>query len=181
MRTLQQKNFKFIFKASAIFFLLCFLNSDLLSQQNSNSEYSKFRPKESIVYPIISAEISSKYGKRKHPIYKTSKHHEGVDLAVPEGSHVRSILPGTVIYSGTWGGYGQIITILHRDGYTSSYGHLSKTLVKVGQHIRAGHVIGRVGSTGRSTGPHLHFEWRYDSKSIDPLKVFPELTEEASG
>lgn len=136
---------------------------------------------ETVVFPIMEAPISSKYGKRKHPVYKTTRHHNGVDLAAPKKAHVRSIAKGRVVFAGTYGGYGKLVTILHLDGYTSMYGHLSEILVNTSQEVEAGQVIGRVGSTGTSTNPHLHFEWRKDGKALDPLDVFPNIGKKAEG
>jgi murein DD-endopeptidase MepM/ murein hydrolase activator NlpD len=133
------------------------------------------------VFPILSPRISSHFGKRKHPVLKFSKHHSGVDLAVPPRSHVRSVAEGRVVFADTHGGYGKLVTIQHKDGYSSLYAHLNEVHVNPGQDVEAGQVIGRVGSTGRSTGPHLHFEWRMNGTPMDPLKVFPSLAEDAEG
>lgn len=134
-----------------------------------------------IVFPLLAPRLSSGYGYRNHPIKKAVKHHNGVDLAAPSKSHVRAISGGMVVFAGKLGGYGKIVTIKHADDYISIYGHLSTISVVVGQVISAGTLIGRVGSTGNVTGPHLHFEWRKGSKSIDPLKVFPDLAKEPVG
>lgn len=115
-------------------------------------------------FPFESAgwpRISSRFGTRTHPITKTRKFHEGMDMAKPWGTNVYPSRSGVVIEVGWHGGYGQLITIRHADGFTTRYGHLSRILVKVGQTVQRGRtVIGHVGSTGLSTGPHLHFEVR---------------------
>ncbi len=134
-----------------------------------------------IVFPLLAPRISSGYGYRSHPIKKARKHHNGVDLAAPEKSHVRAITDGMVVYAGNLGGYGKVVTIKHQDDHISLYGHLSSIEVVVGQLVTAGALVGRVGSTGNVTGPHLHFEWRKGRKSINPLKVFPDLAKEPVG
>lgn len=136
---------------------------------------------ESFVYPILSPKLTSKFGSRKHPIFKHVKHHDGVDLAVPANSHVRAISAGKVIFADRYGGYGRLITVVHDDGFTSMYGHLSAINVKVGDKVKPGQVIGLVGKTGAATGNHLHFEWRKNGSPLDPLLVFPDLASKAAG
>jgi len=126
-----------------------------------------------MVFPVISPQFSSNFGLRKHPLKKMVRHHGGVDLAAPEGSHVRSVLDGTVVFSGNYAGYGKLVTIEHALGRTTLYGHLSEILVNAGQKVTAGDLIGRVGSTGLSSGPHLHFEWRDNGEAADPFSIFP--------
>ena len=109
------------------------------------------------------------------------RHHSGVDLAAPKYSHVRAVLDGNVVFADSHGGYGKLVTIEHADGFVSLYGHLDEITVNPGQRIKAGELVGRVGSTGLATGPHLHFEWRKNGKPIDPFKVLPALTQPASG
>ena len=137
--------------------------------------------KETIVFPVIAPRVSGHFGARKHPIIKTFGQHPGIDLAAPEGSTVRAMMAGHVIYADRYAGYGKIVTIRHRDGYVTVYGHLSDLLVNPGDNVEAGRFIGRVGSTGLSTGPHLHLELRKNEKPLDPLLYFPFLASEASG
>ena len=134
-----------------------------------------------IVFPIIAPRLSSKFGMRVHPIRKFSRAHQGVDLAVPENSHVRAILGGRVVFAGDHAGYGKLITIDHGKGYASLYGHLSEIDVCLGQELQPGTLIGRVGATGAATGPHLHFEWRKAGKPLNPLKIFPSLAAVSDG
>ena len=134
-----------------------------------------------IVFPVLSPKLSSKFGNRIHPKFKYVRHHNGIDLAVPEKTHVRAVLSGRVVYAGVYAGYGKLVTIEHDKGDVSMYGHLSEIQVNAGDKVNQGAIIGRVGSTGISTGPHLHFEWHHDGESIDPLKVFPYLTATAEG
>jgi murein DD-endopeptidase MepM/ murein hydrolase activator NlpD len=100
--------------------------------------------------------------------------HYGIDFAAAYGSTVHAASGGTVIRSGWYGGYGNIVIIDHGDGVTTRYGHNSKLLVSVGEHVDAGDPISQVGSTGDSTGPHCHFEVRIDDKPIDPLPFLEE-------
>ncbi len=138
-------------------------------------------PPRAIVFPLIAPRLSSHFGLRVHPIRKFSSKHQGVDLAAPENSHVRAILDGRVVFAGPYAGYGNLVTIDHGHGFASLYGHLGEITVQVGTKIPAGTLIGRVGSSGLATGPHLHFEWRKDGKALDPLKVFPSLAEVSDG
>ena len=113
--------------------------------------------------------ITSRYG------YRRSGFHHGVDIAAPVGTPVIAADSGTVTFSGWLPYYGIAVMIDHGGGkIVTVYGHLSKTLVKVGQTVKRGQVIGNVGSTGRSTGPHLHFEIRVDGKPQDPLNYYPK-------
>lgn len=109
----------------------------------------------------VSGTISSQYGWRHDPIDGNLRHHNGVDIAVPTGTPVKSIAPGRVSFSGMRGGYGNLVIIEHDNGMVSLYGHNSLVLVTVGENVDAHKTIALSGSTGRSTGPHLHFElWK---------------------
>ena len=134
-----------------------------------------------VVFPLVSARLSSPFGKRVHPVKKVVAHHHGIDLAAPSYAHVRSVSSGLVIFAGTHGGYGKLVTIRHDNGYLSLYGHLNEISVNLGDRLSAGQILGRVGSSGRATGPHLHFELRRKGKPVDPLKLFPELSKKAQG
>jgi murein DD-endopeptidase MepM/ murein hydrolase activator NlpD len=155
-----------------VFLLLCL---------PAGSSWAQKQERFAIVFPLIAPRVSSGFGQRIHPIRKFSMQHQGVDLAAPENSHVRAILPGTVVFAGKYAGYGNLVTIEHVRGYASMYAHLSEIKVQVGQHVEAGALIGRVGSTGLATGPHLHFEWRHNGRAMDPLKVFPALADVSQG
>ncbi len=106
---------------------------------------------------------------RIHPILGQRIMHEGIDLPSDYGTKVRATLAGRVVRAGRDGGYGNLIEIDHGGGIVSRYGHLSSFAVVAGDFVEGGHIIGYVGSTGRSTGNHLHFEVREDGRSIDPL------------
>ncbi|PYG88178.1 murein DD-endopeptidase MepM/ murein hydrolase activator NlpD [Ruminiclostridium sufflavum DSM 19573] len=116
--------------------------------------------------------ISSPYGYRIHPIYKVRKFHTGVDINAPSGASIVAANSGKVILAGWNGGYGNCIIIDHGDGIATLYGHQSKLLVSVGDKVSKGDVIGKVGSTGLSTGPHLHFEVRVNGQTKDPMGYF---------
>jgi len=114
--------------------------------------------------------ITSPYGMRYHPILKTRKVHTGMDIGAPMGAKIVAADSGTVIYSGWMDAYGQTIIIDHGKGLSTLYGHQSSLLVSNGQSVKKGQTIGKVGSTGWSTGPHLHFEVRINGQHTDPRK-----------
>jgi murein DD-endopeptidase MepM/ murein hydrolase activator NlpD len=113
--------------------------------------------------------LSSNFGERIHPITGRLMMHTGIDLAAPKGTAITAAAAGTVIYAGPMGGYGNAVKIDHGHGYATLYGHSSKILVKVGDKVERGDEIALVGSTGMSTGPHLHYEVFVDSTRIDPI------------
>ena len=123
--------------------------------------------------PVPSARLSSSYGYRTHPTLGVRKFHNGQDLAAPIGTPIKSPLAGKVTAAG-WlsGGCGNGIKIDHFDNWSTSYCHLSAVSVRVGQSVNANSVIGLVGSTGRSTGPHLHLTLNKNGKTVDPAKYF---------
>jgi murein DD-endopeptidase MepM/ murein hydrolase activator NlpD len=114
--------------------------------------------------------INSSYGPRMDPITHTAAFHSGIDIFGNTGDEVRATAEGKVISAGENGGYGNFILIEHGNQYTTGYGHLLKYRVKEGDHINRGQVIGLIGDTGRSTGPHLHYEISVNGKTIDPSK-----------
>ncbi len=120
--------------------------------------------------------LSSSYGLRRDPFTGRWQRHNGVDLAASAGSAVFPAKAGSVVSSGWEGGYGRMVVIRHDDGLETRYAHLSKSLVKAGDTVEAGQPIAEVGSTGRSTGPHLHFEVRRNGRAIDPNPYIPEKT-----
>ncbi len=112
--------------------------------------------------------LTSKYGFRIHPIYKTKMHHNGIDIAGNSGQNVMAAQSGTVIYAGWSGGYGYQIKIQHQGGLTTTYAHLASMSVKKGQKVKRAQTIGKVGSTGNVTGAHLHFEVLLNGKFVNP-------------
>ena len=118
--------------------------------------------------PVRTSSVTSGFGSRWHPILGGFRFHTGLDLAAPQGAAVAATSPGTVVVAGWCGGYGQCVTIDHGGGVLTLYGHLSRIDVAQGQAISQGQSIGLVGSTGRSTGPHLHYEVRINGQAVDP-------------
>ena len=133
------------------------------------------------VYPVMGPRLSSDFGVRKHPIRKVRRHHDGIDLAAPVGAPIRAIANGQVMFADPHGGYGKYIVLRHPDGFTSHYGHCDTMEVAPGASVLAGQIIGTVGSSGLSTGPHLHFEIRRDGAAQDPERYLPGLADQAAG
>ncbi|MDR1557592.1 MAG: M23 family metallopeptidase [Tannerellaceae bacterium] len=134
------------------------------------------------IQPIANKDLkrmASGYGMRIHPIYRIPKFHSGMDFSAPIGTDIYATGNGVVVFSGWKQNYGNCITIDHGFGYRTLYGHLSKANVRVGQKVTRGEVIGYVGNTGLSTGPHLHYEVIIRGKFDDPSKYyFMDLTPE---
>jgi murein DD-endopeptidase MepM/ murein hydrolase activator NlpD len=124
------------------------------------------------VWPV-KGPISSPFGPRIHPVYGIPSFHNGIDLAVPEGTPVRAAMAGVVSFAGWEGGFGLLVVLDHQNGYETYYAHLSRILVRVGQRVSAGETIALSGNTGLSTGPHLHFEVRYLGSPVDPRPLLP--------
>jgi murein DD-endopeptidase MepM/ murein hydrolase activator NlpD len=120
--------------------------------------------------PMLYFYISSDYGNRKHPKTGKMSFHHGVDLAGTWQENVRATAPGTVIYAGTEGSFGKVVRVQHEFGIVTTYAHLARITVRLGDYIGENHVIGKMGNTGRSAGMHLHYEVRVNNKSIDPVK-----------
>lgn len=116
--------------------------------------------------------ITSHFGQRLDPVTGDWALHTGVDIGAPAGHPVRAATEGTVTYAGWDGNYGQVVRISHGDGVTTSYAHLRSIQLTAGQAVVKGQTVGEVGSTGKSTGPHLHFEWRVNGEPVDPLTVY---------
>ncbi len=120
--------------------------------------------------PIRRGWISSYYGMRTDPFTGRREHHKGMDLAGKEGSDVISVGAGVVTWAGDRYGYGKLVEINHGNGYATRYGHSAEILVEVGDTVKKGQVLALMGSTGRSTGPHVHFEVLLKGKAVDPKK-----------
>jgi murein DD-endopeptidase MepM/ murein hydrolase activator NlpD len=123
--------------------------------------------------------LSSKYGWRTDPFNHKKKWHSGVDIAGGYNAPIVSSAGGLVVFSGYRYGYGVMVEILHAGGYSTRYGHMNKSLAINGTQIKAGEIIGLMGSTGRSTGPHLHFEVLLNDKKVDPMPFIRGGKEEA--
>ncbi len=125
-----------------------------------------YTPTSRFTWPIHGA-VSSKYGRR------WGSFHSGIDILGSSGTPIKTAASGKVIYSGIEPGYGKLVIVYHGGGFSTVYAHASKLLVKKGQRVKRGQLVARVGSTGRSTGPHLHFEIRRGSDAENPLNYLP--------
>ncbi len=121
--------------------------------------------------PLEFSRMTSGFGGRMHPIAKQFRMHTGVDYAAPTGTPIRSVGDGTVEFAGVQRGYGNVVEIMHRDGKSTLYAHMSRMDVRKGQRVSQGDRIGAVGTTGWSTGPHLHFEFRVNGVHHDPMTL----------
>jgi len=113
--------------------------------------------------------ITSRFGRRSDPFHNKKRMHKGLDIAAPTGTPIHPIRPGTVVSSGKRGGFGNVVIVDHGQGVTSLYAHCHELKVQKGDKVRPGDVIATVGSTGRSTGPHLHLEVHRDGTAVDPM------------
>jgi len=122
----------------------------------------------------LKGRFTSGYGKRTHPISRKRHFHTGIDIAAKTGVPFYAAADGVVIFAGNGGSYGNMIILKHKDGYLTVYAHASKILIKKGSYVKQGALIGKVGTTGTSTGSHLHFEVKKNKKTIDPRKALRE-------
>ncbi|MDH5435848.1 MAG: M23 family metallopeptidase [Gammaproteobacteria bacterium] len=120
--------------------------------------------------PIKKGWISSYFGWRTNPFGKGREHHDGMDFAGKSGSEVLSVAAGVVTWAGKRYGYGNLVEVNHGNGYATRYGHNEEVVVKVGQTVKKGEVLSKMGSTGRSTGPHVHFEVLRHGRTVNPDK-----------
>lgn len=124
---------------------------------------------------------SSPFGMRVHPITGASRMHEGTDFAAPEGMPISSMSSGRVVHAGVMGGYGNLVIVDHGGGITARYAHMSRVDVKSGQRVKPGQRIGAVGSTGQSSGAHLHLEVRLREEAVDPMPWLKDKGLDLSG
>jgi len=159
------------------------LSSRITAQKKSYDEVDKLvKNKEQLlahtpaIQPVSNKDlnrIASGFGYRIDPVYKTTKFHAGLDFAAPQGTQIYATADGIVITAGNTGnGYGNHVVINHSYGYETLYGHMVRVKVRNGQSVKRGEVIGWVGSTGKSTGPHLHYEVHKNKQKIDPIYFF---------
>ncbi len=120
--------------------------------------------------PVSTGYISSGFGQRVDPFTGGGEFHEGIDFAAPEGTRIRAVAAGIVTWAGQRGGYGNMVQIDHGNGYATRYGHAYRVLVHVGQTVQRGDVLALVGDTGRSTGPHVHFEVLRNGHEVNPAR-----------
>ena len=129
----------------------------------------------------VQGKISSGFGWRLDPFTGKRAWHAGIDLAVPEGTPVEACWSGKVVFAGEKGGYGKVVILEHKDGYKSVYGHNEKILVQEGEYVQAGQRIALSGNTGRSTGPHLHFEVRKGELALNPMGWMADFRNNRAG
>ncbi|BAI79713.1 peptidase, M23/M37 family [Deferribacter desulfuricans SSM1] len=156
------------------------LSTEIEKKQNSLSELINFLEEQRLmtlstpsIWPVRGW-ISSKFGYRISPFTGRRVFHEGIDIAARYGAPVRATAKGIVIYAGYKPGYGKLVTIDHGFGYVTRYAHNSKVLVKVGQRVEKGDIIAKVGSSGHSTGPHVHYEVLVNGVPVNPLEFINE-------
>ncbi len=140
---------------------------DSLTLLNEVTQMARSLP---LYRPTMNGSVSSRFGSRVDPFNGRMAMHSGMDFKASRGTPVHAAGSGIVIKAGRKGGYGKIVEIKHSNGYTTRYAHLSRILVRLGQKVDMEHIIGKVGTTGRSTGPHLHYEVRKNDKPINPMR-----------
>ncbi|HET9096906.1 MAG TPA: M23 family metallopeptidase [Candidatus Baltobacteraceae bacterium] len=118
----------------------------------------------------LAGQITSPFGERKNPMGPGQDFHPGLDIAADEGTPIAAASAGRVVWAGPDGGYGNLIVVDDGNGVTTRYGHCSQIFARVGEAVSPGQTIGAVGSTGHSTGPHLHFEVRVNDQPVDPAQ-----------
>lgn len=140
-----------------------------MQQKNPGTETPLYFKGGRLAWPLRGV-ITSKYGTRIHPVFKTRATHTGIDIDGKKGDPVRAAAPGEVLYTGWLRGYGQVIILDHGGNLTTVYAHLSSIDANEGAKVAAGDIVGKVGSTGVTTGNHLHFEVRVNGNTADPMK-----------
>ena len=145
-----------------------------LYEAAENTSFAHFRVTTPAVCPIEKGKYTSYFGYRINPITKKHSFHTGLDIAAAEGSKIRAVFPGTVTKTGEDERAGKYIFLAHDDGFVTFYCHCSEITATEGAVIRQGETIARVGSTGWSTGPHLHFEIRKNNIRYNPLNIIPD-------
>ena len=177
-RLLQEKNEHLLNKVDAS---LKISNEQASQQEASFKEISVFLDKQRSILAAtpsiwpVKGWITSGYGKRASPLTGEPGRHMGVDIANEANTPIRVTADGMVTYAGWQTGYGRVIVVEHGFGYSTRYGHCARIDVKVGDEIQRGQIIGYVGSTGRSTGSHVHYEVRVHGMPVDPEKYLPKV------
>lgn len=131
--------------------------------------------------PIAGARLSSGFGVRFHPLLRRQRMHAGIDYAARMGTPIQSVAPGKIVFAGRNGGYGNQVRVRHDNGIETSYSHMSKFAAQTGTRVGAGQVIGFVGSTGLSTGPHLHYEVHVGGRPVNPRSAKLPIQEQLTG
>jgi len=150
----------------------------ILEKESFQSLLSTFEKKQdSIAYlpsirPILRGNKASGFGMRRHPLYHIMRFHEGLDISAPKGTPIYATANGVINFANRMSGYGKMVKINHKYGYSTRYGHMSKILVRKGQTVKKGEKIGEVGNTGLSTAPHVHYEVRYRGQPQNPENYY---------
>jgi murein DD-endopeptidase MepM/ murein hydrolase activator NlpD len=131
--------------------------------------------------PVSNGHVTSSFGMRRHPLLGFVRMHKGIDFGAPWGSPIHATMAGTVAFAGRTGGYGNFVKLSHPGGIGTGYGHMSRIAVRAGMHVGQGQVIGYVGSTGMSTGPHLHYELYRGGGAINPASMSFSTTQRLAG
>lgn len=157
-----------------------FLRNEAMLRERNFIRIQKFIEEKKVLFASmpnifpVKGWLSAGYGLRINPFTKKREMHQAIDIVAPWGTSIKAACQGKVTYAGWKDCYGLAITVKNGYGYSTVYGHLSKILVKKGEWIEKGQIIGKLGSSGRSTGPHLHFEVWKGGKTINPLKLMME-------
>lgn len=125
--------------------------------------------------PVVNGYVTSRYGVRIDPITGRSKGHKGIDFSAPRGASVKAVAFGVVTFAGVKTGYGNVVEISHLDGYKTIYAHNQQNLVKAGDLVTVEQTIAKVGSTGRATGPHVHFEVQKNNQVVNPISYISRV------
>ena len=141
----------------------------LISTMERKEDSLRFLPE---IKPVTNGRITDGFGKRRHPLFKRIIPHHGIDLSANRGTPILAPADGYVTFTGRNGGFGLFISIDHKYGFKTHYGHLQKIYVRRGQFISRGEKIGEVGNSGISTAPHLHYEVHYRNKPLDPANFY---------
>ncbi|MGB3640721.1 MAG: M23 family metallopeptidase [Rivularia sp. (in: cyanobacteria)] len=170
-------NWKYAFATLA----LCMAIAKRCCKQNALPQVSKWvesqypirllqqtKPKNTAFPTTKGIPITSGFGWRIHPLTGEYRFHSGIDFGAPQGTPIYAFKAGLVEFAGIRGGYGKAVIINHGAGKSTLYGHASKLIVRKGERVVPGQIVGKIGSTGNSTGPHLHFEVRLDDKPVNP-------------
>ena len=134
-----------------------------------------------LIMPVVGGRMTSGFGQRRHPVLGYTRMHAGIDFAAPTGAPIYAVTSGTVAYAGWAGGHGNHVKLNHGSGFGTGYSHMSSIAVSPGMTVRAGQVIGYVGSTGLSTGPHLHYELYKHGAKVNPLSVRFTVSNQVEG
>lgn len=142
---------------------------ELISTMERKEDSLRYLP---AIKPVLTGRLTDGFGRRLHPIFKRIMPHHGIDLSANRGTPIIAPADGYVSFTGRNGGYGLYVSINHKYGFETKYGHLQKIYVRRGQFVKRGDKIGEVGNTGISTAPHLHYEIHYRGKAVNPVNYY---------